>query len=165
LEPALEDIPFEVCETPAPDERVHALFRKSFNAPAPDYPRHFVALYKRAGVERVAGYIHYLGFDSGVFLCGGLCVDTRIYRLLSSGERKAVAAVGSLSRWLIADSIAALGRKRAVFAFTGDRRSRKDAFAVGFIPTPMHSVLVQWHDAAESERAALIARVAAQGPF
>lgn len=148
-----------------PDQRAYDLFLRSFNTAPPDFPRHFVALYKRGGIERVAGYVHYWEPEMGVFLCGGLCVDSRVYRLLSSEERKAIADVGSLSRWLSVESIAALGNKRAVFAFTGDGRSRRDAFAIGFIPTPGRFLLVQWHEASESERAVLVTRVTALGPF
>jgi len=165
LELALDNIPFEVHELTAPDERVRGLFQRSFNLPPPEEPRHFAAFYKAGGVERVAGYVHYSVRYTDIFLCGGLCIDSRIYRLLSTAERKAIADAGSLSRWLSVHSIAALGSKRAVFAFTGDSRSRRDAFAIGFVPTSDRFLLVQWHDAPESERAALVARVAALGPF
>src|SRR5207245_370647 len=121
-----------------------ALFRRAFRTDPPSYPRHFVAV--RFPDEMIAGYVHFTEYEPAVYLCGGLCVDNRIYRLLSADQRAALARCGSLSRWLIDASIAALGVKRAVFAYTGDIRSRRDVFALGFAPTSSRFLLVQWHE-------------------
>ena len=51
-----------------------------------------------------------------------------------------------------------------MFAYTGDDRSRRDALALGFVPTGPF-LLVQWHDLPEPSRAGLVKKVAAQGPF
>jgi hypothetical protein len=163
-------IPFGVQEIERPDGAAIELFERAFKSPAPTEPRHFVAILRRKGDRgigrRIGGYIHFIRFEDGVFLCGGLCVDSRLYKTLSRDERAAIAREGSLSRWLISNSIAALGRTTAVFAYTGDKRSRSDALAVGFILAEAPFLLVQWHDALpESSRAALVSRVAAHGPF
>jgi hypothetical protein len=163
-------VPFSVQEIDRPDGAVIELFERAFKSPAPTDPRHFVAILRRKDDPRdgrgLGGYIHFIPFDDGVFLCGGLCIDSRLYKTLSRREREAIARQGSLSRWLISNSIAALGRAKAVFAYTGDKRSRTDALAVGFILTEAPFLLVQWHDTLpESSRAALVSRVAAHGPF
>jgi hypothetical protein len=157
--------PFTLREIATPDARVHALFQRAFGSPAPAEPRHFVALRRREDTEEVAGYIHFTAYEPGIFLCGGLCVDARLYRRLTTAQRGTVAAQGSLSRWLSDGSIAALGAKHAVFAFTGDRRSQRDAAALGFVPSGRPFLYVQWHDAPEALRADLLERVARLGPF
>jgi hypothetical protein len=163
-------IPFRVQEIERPDSGSVALFQRAFKSPPPVEPRHFVAILQRKDggedVHRVGGYIHFSRFEDGVFLCGGLCVDSRLYRVLSRGERAEMARQGSLSRWLSLKSIASLGQRTAVFAYTGDRRSRRDALALGFETTRAPYLLVQWHDAIpDSSRAALVSRVEAHGPF
>ena len=140
------------------------MFRRSFGGSPPDVPRHFVAI-PDSNRGLVAGYIHFRFFEPGVYLCGGLCVDSRIYRHLAAAERDSLAREGSLARWLSRESIAALGPKKAVFAFTGDTRSRRDAMALGFHATTYSFLLAQWHDISPAERLAVERRVAANGPF
>ncbi len=157
--------PFAVREISRADAGASALFQRAFGAPPPDFPRHFIATLAADGAERVVAYIHYTEFDAGVHLCGGLCVDTRVYRELDASTRGELARRGSLARWFIDESIAALGHNRAVFAYTGDARSRRDAFALGFEPTESKYLLVQWHGEPLATRASLVARIAAHGPF
>jgi hypothetical protein len=163
-------IPFSVREIELPDSGSIELFERAFKSPPPMEPRHFVAILQRKdgsdNAHRVGGYIHFSRFEDGVFLCGGLCIDWRLYRALSRDERAEIAGQGSLSRWLSLKSIASLGDRTAVFAYTGDRRSRRDALALGFETTRAPFLLVQWHGAIpDSSRAALISRVEAHGPF
>ena len=157
-----------------PDRAVADLFKRAFNRSVPTFPRHFVATLQRDGHEELAGYIHFTAFDDGVYLCGGLCIDTRVYRRLTPLERSRVASYGSLSRWLILASTSALGAKRAVFAYTGHTRSRTDAFALGYVPAKSalsffsrarKYLLVQWHNELDADRVQLVRRVAAHGPF
>jgi hypothetical protein len=156
--------PFLLREIEKPDAQAARLFMRSFRSPPPDFPRHFVAIRRTASGDEVSAYIHFTAWLPGVYLCGGLCVDTRIYRRLSASERRQVADAGSLSRWCTDQSIAALGPKRAVFAYTGDRRSRRDGFAIGSVPAGRY-LIVQWHDEPPDERDALVARAEALGPF
>lgn len=156
-------MPFEVAEVPRADAAIERLFRASFGGPPPDYPRHFAA--RRADGGAAAGYVHLTVAEPGVFLIGGLCVDARAYRALTREQRAEVAGQGSLSRLLLARAIAQLGPKRAVFAYTGDVRSRRDCEALGFVPARPPYLIVQWHDEPAASREALVARVAALGPF
>lgn len=156
--------PFAIREIAAPDAHVVALFDRSFRSPPPDFPRHFVAIRSAPDARGIAGYIHFTVMEPGVFLCGGLCVDARVYRTLAGSERETVAREGSLSRWLLNRSTEALGAKRAVFAYTGDRRSRVDGFAAGYVPAGRY-LIVQWHDEPESGRGELLRRVEALGAF
>lgn len=101
-------------------------------------------------------------------------MNVRTYRELTVEERSLVSSYGSLSRWLILAATDALGYKRAVFAYTGDPRSRKDAMALGYVSAApalryfsraRKYLLVQWHNEPDSERTRLVRRVAANGPF
>ena len=157
-------VPFSVRELKAADAGSVALFQRAFGSAPPAVPRHFVAVLD-SSESLVAGYLHFTVFEPDVYLCGGLCVDARLYRRLSARQRSRVASEGSLARWLSREAIAALGRKKAVFAYTGDDRSRRDALALGFVPIDSPFLLVQWHDLPETSRAGLVKRVAAQGPF
>ncbi len=168
------EFPFAIRELKKPHGAAADLFQRSFNRAPPDSPRHFVALLHRPGRESVAGYVHLRPFESDVYLCGGLCVNSRMYRELTVEERTLVTAYGSLSRWLILAATDALGYKRAVFAYTADPQNRRDALALGYVSAapallPFSSarkhLLVQWHNEPEVERTKLVRRVAASGPF
>lgn len=154
--------PFSFTELRSPDAGVAALFSHAFGTPPPDYPSHFVARYQ--GIV-TAGYIHYIEHLPGVYLCGGLCIDTRVYRTLSRVERAIVKRHGSLSRWLLNESIGRLPNKRAVFAYTGNRVSERDGFASDFVRTAIPHVIVQWHCSGQGVRTNLLSNVAGLGPF
>lgn len=160
----VQGFPFVLREVRAPDERVAALFHKVFRSPPPDFPRHFVALRGTEADARLAGYIHFTAWQPGVFLCGGLCVDPSVYRHLTKEERGSVGEAGSLARWITDQSIRLLGPKRAVFAYTGDTRSRRDGFAIGSVPVGRH-LIVQWHEEPLEARDALVEQVDALGAF
>ncbi len=160
---AAQDIPFELRELAQPDMPTARLFARAFGGAPPDVPRHFVAVHGTHSAP--AAYVHYTVFEDGVFLCGGLCVDARVYRRIDDAARAALGRAGSLSRWLLDASVRALGPKRAVFAYTGDTRSRRDVLALGYVPAAGRHLVVQWHGEPAAGRARLVQRVAALGPF
>ena len=156
--------PFSVEERASPDAAMDALFQRAFRSPPPSFPRHFVCVHGATPLGACA-YVHFTAFEPGVYLLGGLCVDARIYRQLAPHERAAIASRGSLSRWLMESSIASLGPKRAVFAYTGNIISRRDTAVLGFALARPPYLIVQWHSEAPGERAAVVERVARLGPF
>jgi hypothetical protein len=156
-----QSLPFVVRELAEPSLAI-PLFRRAFGTPPPFTPRHFVVT--TAG-EAPCGYVHFHELEPGVHLCGGLCLDARVYRTLDAPTRANIARRGSLSRWLLNESIASLGAKRAVFAYTGDTRSVRDVLALHFERTAHPRLFVQWHSQSVAERNALVTRVAAIGPF
>jgi hypothetical protein len=160
---AAQDIPFELRELARPDAPTARLFARAFGGAPPDFPRHFVAVHGPDAAP--AAYVHYTVFEDGVFLCGGLGVDACIDRRLDAAVRAALGRAGSLSRWLLEASANALGPKRAVFAYTGDVRSRRDVLALGYAPAAGKHLLVHWHSEPAAGRARLVQRVAALGPF
>jgi hypothetical protein len=155
--------PFTLRPLAEPDEAVAALFRRAFGGEPPREPFHFAA-YRNAGGE-LAGYVHYIEYRPGVFLCGGLCVDASVYRRLSAVDRARASKAGSLSRWLLARSIEALPRKQAVFAFTGSAQSRRDVLALGFEVAVAPHLFAQWHACGLEARPGHLAEVVAVGPF
>ena len=161
---AVFNIPFVVKESIALTEGVISLFDRSFHASPPDFPRHFVAL-EAMQPSKVAAYVHFTAAEAGVFLLGGLCVDGSSYRRLDHQQRGAIAAEGSLSRWLMRRSIELLKPARAIFGYTGDVRSRRDITALGFVIAVEPYLFVQWHDEPVQNRDALIGRIARLGPF
>lgn len=161
---AVQDFPFLLREVASPDDGVAALFRRVFRSAPPAFPRHFVAFASTAPDGPPAGYVHFTAWQPGVFLCGGLCVDPSLYRTLTVAQRERVAGEGSLARWMSDQSIKLLGPKRAVFAYTGNTRSRRDGFALGFAPVGRH-LIVQWHEEPPADRDALVEQVDALGPF
>jgi peptidoglycan/xylan/chitin deacetylase (PgdA/CDA1 family) len=158
----LHRFPLALREVATLDDDVADLFRRSFGSDPPDFPRHFVA---RDPDGQVVGYVHFTQQEPEVFLVGGLCVDFRAYRRMSNGERDVVALEGSISRWILSESIAALGSKRAVFAYTGNTMSRRDVLALGFVPASGRYLLVQWHGEPAGERPPLVSRITAAGAF
>lgn len=159
------EFPFTCEELDQPNSQAKALFARTFRSEPPSEGRHFVSWFQAEGRERrVAGYIHFYPWSPGVFLCGGLCVDPTIYRLLSKEQRAAVRESGSLARWLVDTSISMLGPKRAVFAYTGNAHSRRDGFILGSVPAGKY-LIVQWHEEPEAGRQKLIARISELGAF
>lgn len=158
------DARLSVRELPFLDPGQSQVFRKAFRADPPNIPRHFLAELSGIGDTRPIAYVHYRVFEEGVYQCGGLCVDSPAYRVMAPGLRRELAAHGSLSRWVLRQSIEALGRKRAVFAYTGNVQSRRDTLALGFVPAGRY-LLVQWHGEPAASQADLVARVARGGPF
>ncbi len=153
--------PFDLVEVAEPDAAIDALFQRAFGTVAPRTPKHFIARFGDA----VAGYIHYTPHEPGVYLCGGLCVDARIYRALTAPQRTQLRDEGSLSRWMINLSVDQLPSKKAVFAYTGHTMSVRDALAVNCIATSDPHLFVQWHETPVADREPMVRRIAAVGPF
>ncbi len=155
----------ELEEVGSPDALLTQLFMRSFGGAPPSEPAHFAAFYCEGRRRTACAYVHQTKYSPGVFLVGGLCVDTSLYRRMPPTVRRQIGEHGSLSRWLLARSIELLGPKRAVFAYTGSVLTRRDCDALGFISAAGPNLLVQWHDEPEVERKGLVRSVAALGPF
>ena len=144
------------------------LFLEKFKHPIPDYPRHFVAFYEIPPEPRVAiGYVHYLKQDD-VYLCGGMCVDTRAYRRMPPAHMQSLRAAGSLAEYLLRQTFGMVGPCAAIFGSVGDATARVVDLRAGFIDTGLPHLMVVWRDAAgaaDTEKAVIIAKVAALGGF
>lgn len=157
------DVPIRVRRVVELQPQARELFRRAFRAEPPDFPVHFVAQHPRAGI---AGYVHYTEHSPGVLLCGGLCVDAGLYRVMPAHERDALRQKGSLSRMMLADSIAQLAPGVAVFAYTGSIASARDVLALGFTRVPGERYLyVRWFTDAADVREDTARQVVALGAF
>jgi hypothetical protein len=143
------------------------LFRRTFGAPPPTVPRHFVAFYRpRGGDVRVGAYIHYMAFRDIAWLCGGLCVDRDFYRLAAADVGECVKRMGGLGEIMLRDTFARLGDRHAIFGYCGDAAQWQHDLNIGFTPAGPPRMLVRWtRPLAGAERAALIDDVRAIGAF
>jgi len=103
------------------------LFRRKFGQEIPQFPRHFVAMTGK----RCVGYVHYTAWQ-GDYLCGGLCIDDRVYRTLSPLQRAWVRERGGLAEIMMRHAHAALTDGAAIWGYIGDRQAEAVDRRVGF---------------------------------
>ena len=128
------------------------LFRRSFNADIPDFPKHFVFLASVApGVSLTLGYLHYTRKDS-IYLCGGMCVNTRILRYLSKDQRADIKQQGGVAIMMATSSLQQLTGHEAVFAHVGHTGSYRICMAKNFIDTRYNHLIVNWQEPLSDER-------------
>jgi hypothetical protein len=142
------------------------LFRRQFGSEPPNYPRHFVALYKAARNAFVTiGFLH-CSVVGDLCLCGGLVEDERAIGRMPGPHQAALRASGGVAAWLFRGAFARLADLPAFWAYVGDARIRDIFVAAGFVPLAAPHLLVRWNAALPADaREALIARVVAMGPF
>ena len=103
-------------------------------------------------------------FDKG--LSGGMVFDERVYRRLPPGHRARIRASGGAMEFLTRRTHAMLTDAIAVFGHVGDPRAERVDLRAGYVHTPHSHVMVCWQRSLPTaEREALVARVAALGPF
>jgi hypothetical protein len=143
------------------------LFAATFKHPIPDFPRHFVALYRDLDAAmKVAGYIHYTAWEESVWLCGGLCIDPDAYSWTSEVEAAEWKRAGGLGEILLRATFKRLTDRFAIFGHCGDDKQLRHDLNVGFVPAGPPFLLVKWNRAlSEQDQARLVARVAALGQF
>lgn len=146
---------------------IHVLFERRYGVAAPDFPHHVAAWHvDSANERRLACYIHFTG-QNGLLLGGGACVDRRVMRRMPSGMRASIRARGGLYQLSLAWSLEHFAeRYKAVFGYCGDALAERVDRAVGFVDTGHTHLLVYWlHHCDAPERARLIAKAHAVGPF
>lgn len=142
------------------------LFRRRFGGPPPDYPRHFVALYRARRLQFwPLGYIHYTAFEDS-HLCGGMVMDDRLYRRVPLQHRTLMKASGGVAEYMLRQTFARLQDSPAIWGYVGDKQAESVDLRVGFRHTTHPHIMVVWNqDLAEEERQARLARVIRLGPF
>jgi hypothetical protein len=103
------------------------LFRRKFGQEIPDFPRHFVALIGDA----CAGYVHYTAWQ-GDYLCGGLCIDDRVYRTLSTTDREWLRERGGIAEIMMRAAHEALTDGATIWGYIGDKQAEAVDRRVGF---------------------------------
>ncbi len=142
------------------------LFRRVFGQPVPDYPSHFVCLYRAPdGILRTAGYVHFSAFES-VHLVGGFVVDRELYGKVAPAELEELRPSLSIGEYLMREAIRALAPSNAVFAYMGDRRSIEVNERVGYARTHLQNLYAFWRTALpEDAKKAIAERVMRVTPF
>lgn len=142
------------------------LFRQRFACDPPDYPRHFVALYKAARNNFVAvGFIHYTTFEDNA-LVGGMIEDGRALRRMPAPHQAIVNDAGGLAVKLLRDTLPHFAALPALWVQVADDARRELLRRAGFAAADDAHLMVKWNrELAESEQAARVARVLSLGPF
>jgi len=166
IDPGLADSIIRVEEVADAEFYVGALFRDRFRGDPPDYPRHFVALYKATpNCFLTLGFIHYTVFED-VCLCGGLIEDRRVLMRMPAAEQNRIKAAGGVVAVMFHQTLPRMRHLPAVWAQAGESDVREWFLGVGFAPVDGSFILVKWNrDLPASEREQRIARVKALGPF
>ncbi|HLX29618.1 MAG TPA: hypothetical protein VKV24_14140 [Casimicrobiaceae bacterium] len=156
---------FRIVEIDEVEAYAGALFRRAFRCDPPLEPRHFVARVAIGNAERTIGYVHYAKFDD-IYLCGGMCMDERMFRRLPAERRTALKAAGGVAEQMLRHTFDELSHAKAVFGYVGDRRAERVDLRAGFRHTGRKHLIVFWPGRlSRSEREAITDRVAALGPF
>ncbi|KAA3645219.1 MAG: hypothetical protein DWP95_04145 [Proteobacteria bacterium] len=128
------------------------LFRRSFNAEIPDFPKHFVFLATiEPGISLTLGYLHYTRKNS-IYLCGGMCVNSRALRLLSKEQRADIKQQDGVAMMMATSSLQQLTNHEAVFAHVGHTGSYRICMAKNFIATPYAHLIVNWQEPITEQR-------------
>lgn len=135
--PSLDET-IRVLEIDDPAVAAH-LFRRKFGQEIPQFPRHFVAM---AGKE-CAGYVHYSAWQ-GDYLCGGLCIDDRVYRSLSPLQRAWLRERGGIAEMMMRHAHAALSDGAAIWGYIGDKQAEAVDRRVGFEKVAEPYLFVIW---------------------
>jgi peptidoglycan/xylan/chitin deacetylase (PgdA/CDA1 family) len=152
------------------DFLVGDLFRRRFGAPAaPDYPRHFVAFYKREPFTlEPIGYVHQTPWEQ-CYLTGGLVVDNQLIRRMPEEHRAVIwGQGGGVAEQLLRQSFKRVTpSSKAIWGYVGDPRAEKVDLRVGFVHTGHPFLMVIWNESIVSplEKEQLVEKAAALGPF
>ena len=132
----------EVGEGPAFAE---ALFQHAYRKPAPDFPHHIVAFYRRTdGAQLPVSYVHFTDC-SDIFLAGGACTDGAALRAMNADEQAALHEYGGLMLATLRHGFELYGPHcEAIFTCCGDARALETTPKVGFVETGTKYLLVHW---------------------
>lgn len=157
---------FELMETQDASFLAGPLFSRVFGQAVPDFPHHFVCLYRSDDeVVRTAGYVHFSAFES-VHLAGGLVVDRSLYPRIPTQHLAELRPCLSIGEYVMAGGIRRLPPSAAVFAFIGDARSIEVNVRVGYRRTHVDNLYAFWRkDLPEDAKRAIAERVARVAPF
>lgn len=154
----------EVDEGPA---FADGLFQRAYKKPAPDFPHHIVAFYRRAdGAQVPVSYVHFT--DCGdMFLAGGAATDGNILRSMSAEQQAALNEYGGLMLATLRHGFMLYGsRCEAIFTCCGDARALETTPKLGFVETGIQYLLVNFlRDSSPRRRREMTAKAASFMPF
>lgn len=149
------------------------LFQRCFRMRIPNFPKHYVAVY-RAKPDLALAYVHFtlkgceLGMhESGHFILGGgLCIDEHAYRRLAVDERSTIRLSGGIAQVILGAAIDDSPAALAIFGLVGDKRSAQVVARLGFKDTKNPQIKVKWKTTLSlKSREKLLTLVEAEGSF
>ncbi len=161
-----EDIRIDLIEVDNAEPMAGALFKKSFNAQIPDFPKHFVLLATDGSETSLTlGYGHVTKHQN-IYLGGGMCVNSQALRHLPRSIRRKLSQQGGAAFTLVDKIVKTLDDCDAVFAYVGHKAAYKIDLAVGFKQTQHEHLIVYWKKNLNKKIQAEIIELAhQQGPF
>lgn len=154
----------EIAEVDDAETYAGTLFKRSFNASIPNFPRHYIATYC-ATTTQVVGYVHFTKAEE-MYLGGGMCIDALYYRRMEAAHRRGIAASGGIAEVMLKECFADLTDRDAIFGYSGDLKAMKVDLRAGFEPTQHPFLIVHWQKALTTARQNhLIAEAHAVGLF
>lgn len=146
---------------------IGALFHRRFGSPAPDFPRHFVALYSKDQIDwQAICYGHYTRHQSD-YLGGGMVMDNHLYRRVLPEHRQRIVEIGGIAELLLHESIGVLQHDaEAIWGYVGDKQARAVDLRAGFAPTHHPYLMAVWcKPLSEKMKRQKVDTIAALGPF
>jgi hypothetical protein len=155
------------------------LFRECFNAEfpvprrdaglsiptPPENWRQYVAVYRSAQGEETVGFCNWIKHED-VYLEGGMCVRPGFYRRMPRPEYLECRSRGGLAQMMMERAAAELTDCKAWFGYCGDSKALAVDLRFGYETTEYPFLIVKWFQALpQDERARLVAKTAAIGPF
>ncbi|MCB1581794.1 MAG: hypothetical protein R3E90_07520 [Marinicella sp.] len=161
-----ENIRINLIEVANAEPLAGDLFTKSFNAPIPDFPKHFVLVTQdQSDKQLILGYVHFTKHQN-MYLGGGMCVNTRALRQLPKPLRNQLNRQGGVAYTMLSQAVHELHDCAAVFGYVGHKGAYKIDLAVGFKPTVYRHLIVYWKQSlSESEQQQIINEAHKLGPF
>jgi hypothetical protein len=127
------------------------LFRRKFAQEIPHFPKHFVAMIGK----QCAGYVHYTPWQDD-YLCGGLCIDDRVYRSLNAEQRAWIRERGGIAEIMMRAAHEALADASVIWGYIGDKQAEAVDRRIGFVPAAEPYLFAIWQkpmsDAARQRR-------------
>jgi hypothetical protein len=156
------------------------LFRESFNAPfpvprndaglaiptPPENWRQYVAVYTWPdGRQETVGFCNWIQYGE-VYLEGGMCVRGNFYRRMPKEHFRQCQEKGGVAQMMMATAAREIDDCTAWFGYCGDAKAMAVDLRAGYVPTQHQYLIVKWFkDVSPDEQQALIAKIAAIGPF
>ena len=164
--PDSENIRIDLVEVTDAEPLAGALFKRSFQATIPDFPKHFVLLACHpSGRSLTLGYVHFT-HQQDMYLGGGMCVNVRALRLLPKHLRAQLNEQGGVAFTMLSAAVSQLNDCAAVFGYVGHKGAYRIDLAVGFEQTQHPHLIVYWKKPLTAEQQQDIIDQAHQfGPF
>jgi len=143
------------------------LFQRNYKVPAPDFPHHVVAFWRRDDGSFVpVSYVHFTDC-ADIFLAGGAATGGDLLRGMSDAQRAALKDYGGLMLATLRYGFERWGPQcEAIFTCCGDARALQTTPKLGFGETGIEYLLAHWtREPSPRRRRELVAKAKSFMPF